>query len=537
MFRENKDHLQGNLISTLNELPTGMLEMLEESWAGTFRQEVFMRLDEAPLGVMYSDKASRPNVPVNVLVGLEILKSGFGWTDEELFQSFTFDLQVRYALGYEQLGEGYFAIRTLYEFRRRLRDHLEATGEHLLEQVFAQITDEQMQALSLKSDKLRMDSTQIASHIYKYSRIELLVEIVQRVHRMLSESDQKRYSELLDPYLSENAQTYVYRLRKHEADNQLTAIGALMVTLVDELASDYGQESTYELLKRVLREHFEIVEDEAHPIPRKKIRVTSLQAPDDPEATFHRKRGEGYRGYAAHIAETCNPDNDLQLIVSVHTSPNATDDAQMLIATLPEMIERTDVSELYTDGGYNSPKLDPVLKKTSIRHVQTALRGVNSRPEKLSLADFDIETDAEGIPIRLICPARQVIEVEAGRTAGRFVGRAAPVICANCALLSRCPVRLNESKPSAAVYFNLRTSQVAVKRRAIATRPPGQSNLRAAVEATIRSLKNPFRHGKVLVRGKFRVSSLMIASAMMVNLRRIHRYLSHSAPTTLQPTA
>ena len=150
---------------------------------------MFERLDEKPLGVLYSDKASRPNVPVNVLVGLETLKAGFGWTDEELYQSFTFDLQVRYALGYEQLGAGYFAIRTLYEFRRRLRDHLEATGEHLLEQVFRQITDEQMHALSVKSDKLRMDSTQIASHIYKYSRLELLVEILQRVHRMLNESD------------------------------------------------------------------------------------------------------------------------------------------------------------------------------------------------------------------------------------------------------------------------------------------------------------------------------------------------------------
>ena len=46
MFRENKQHQQGHLWSTLSELPPGMREMLENSWASTFRREVFERLDE-----------------------------------------------------------------------------------------------------------------------------------------------------------------------------------------------------------------------------------------------------------------------------------------------------------------------------------------------------------------------------------------------------------------------------------------------------------------------------------------------------------
>ena len=45
-----------------------------------------------------------------------------------------------------------------------------------------------------------------------------------------------------------------------------------------------------------------------------------------------------------------------------------------------------------------------------------------------------------------------------------------------------------------------------------------------AVEATMRSVKHPFRNGKVPVRGNPRVSMVIIASAAMVNLRRIHRY-------------
>ena len=42
-----------------------------------------------PLGVQYADFLSRPNIPVNVLVGLESLKEDFGWSDEELNDMFT----------------------------------------------------------------------------------------------------------------------------------------------------------------------------------------------------------------------------------------------------------------------------------------------------------------------------------------------------------------------------------------------------------------------------------------------------------------
>ena len=49
-------------------------------------------------------------------------------------------------------------------------------------------------------------------------------------------------------------------------------------------------------------------------------------------------------------------------------------------------------------------------------------------------------------------------------------------------------------------------------------------NLRAAVEATVGALKRPFDNDKLPVRGQFRVNTMLIGSALMVNLRRIHRY-------------
>ena len=189
MFRKNDSHLQAPLFSSLDELPPKQQKRLEASWAGAFYHAFFRQIDEAPFAVLYAEEDSRPNVPVNVLVGLEVLKAGNGWTDEEMYDAFCYDLQVRYALGYRSLAEGHFELRTVYNFRRRLSQHMQRSGENLIGKVFEDVTDKQLQALEVKTGKWRMDSTQVASNIQNGSRLQLLVEVLQRVHRMLSEEE------------------------------------------------------------------------------------------------------------------------------------------------------------------------------------------------------------------------------------------------------------------------------------------------------------------------------------------------------------
>lgn len=131
---------------------------MKNSWADTFYQEFFYRIEEKPFAVLYPEKASRPNVPVNVLVGLEALKAGFGWSDQELYERFCYDLQVRYALGYDRLGDGDFEIRTLYYFRKQLNQYNAEHRTNLLEKAFEQVTDAQITALKVRTGMQRMDS-------------------------------------------------------------------------------------------------------------------------------------------------------------------------------------------------------------------------------------------------------------------------------------------------------------------------------------------------------------------------------------------
>ena len=81
MFRKNTGHQQKSFLGNLNDLPSKQQQRLEQSWAGTFYDEIFSRIDEAPYAALYADKPSRPNIAVNILVGLEILKASPAWVN------------------------------------------------------------------------------------------------------------------------------------------------------------------------------------------------------------------------------------------------------------------------------------------------------------------------------------------------------------------------------------------------------------------------------------------------------------------------
>ena len=529
MFVANDRHLQMPMFSSLDSLPEKIQRRLESSWAVTFYNQIFVRIDESRFAVLYSDEPSRSNIPINVLVGLEILKSGFGWSDEEMYDHFCFDLQVRRALGYRDLGEGHFELRTVYNFRLRLTEHMQETGENLFEQVFEQITDEQLAAFQLKTDKLRMDSTLIASNIREMTRLQLLVEVLQRTHRMLKEEDQQQYAEAFAPYLKGSSGQYIYHLKAGDVAGHLQGIGELMAQLTDELAASYGDEPAYRVLQRVFQEHFHIDEAALRPKAGKELKASSLQSPDDWEATYRQKRGEEHKGYVANVAETCNPENELQLIVKVQTEPNNTDDAAMLDEALPELKERTDVDEIHTDGGYNSPDVDQTTRELGIEQIQTAIRGRQPSTEKLNLDDFAWELDDNGRPQAVTSPHGQRAEVTPGRKEERYRAAFGVAGCEGCPFLDSCPTEPLKLTPERVLRFSQQNVDLALRRQRSAEARASGQNLRPAVEATVRSVKHPFGNGKVPVRGQPRMSMVVLASAAMSNLRRIHRFLAEKS--------
>jgi len=64
---------------------------------------------------------------------------------------------------------------------------MQTKGVNLLDQAFEQVTDEQIATFHLKSGQQRMGSVLLGSNIRQMGRLQLLVEVMQRVQRMLRE--------------------------------------------------------------------------------------------------------------------------------------------------------------------------------------------------------------------------------------------------------------------------------------------------------------------------------------------------------------
>lgn len=528
MYKKNPRTLQPLLLSDVHDLPARTLKYLKGSWAETFRREVFVRLPEERFAVLYDPEPSRPNVAVSVLLGLEILKAWRGWSDEELYEHFLFDLQVRYAVGCDNFGEGDFDLRTVYNFRRRLSEYALKSGVNLIQGVFEQLTQQQLHKLQLNTHIQRMDSTQILSNIADLSRLELLVEAIQRLYRILSAADQERFQAEFRPYVQESAGQYTYRIRGKEAVWQhIQHVGVVLHGWLEKLIA-YQEEPVYQTVQRFFDENFTLAETQVKAKTNAEITPGCLQSLDDLEATYRVKCHRSYKGYVANLSETCAPENPVQLITSVQVEPNRTSDIALLQAALPELQQNMQLETLVTDGGYVSPEIDASLRPAGIEQITTGLTGTlpDHREGKKALSDFELTLDREGNLTQATCPAAHSASIRPSASGKSFLLTFPSQGCQSCPLYqaNQCPTQFDKRNRRFTLTVPKDRAISSQRRRHFEHSKEEARSLRPAVEATVFQLKHALHRSKMRVRGLFRTTSVVTCSALAVNLRRIHRY-------------
>lgn len=67
--------------------------------------DFFCWIENGVFVVLYSKKVSQPGLMVDVLLRLDVLKACFGWSDQELNENYCYELQVRYSMRYDRLGD------------------------------------------------------------------------------------------------------------------------------------------------------------------------------------------------------------------------------------------------------------------------------------------------------------------------------------------------------------------------------------------------------------------------------------------------
>ena len=184
-FVEN-NHNQISFNDSTLSLTKREQRFLEKSWAKPFAENIFPAIAEEDFAVLYSDnKASRPNTPVNVIIGALILKELLGLTDDEVMESLMFDIRFQYALHTTSFKEQPLSDRTLSRFRERCLTYETMTGIDLLKSCIISLSKDIAEIMGIRPELKRMDSMMVASNIKKLSRLELLYTCVANLVKLL----------------------------------------------------------------------------------------------------------------------------------------------------------------------------------------------------------------------------------------------------------------------------------------------------------------------------------------------------------------
>ena len=417
-----------------------------------------------------------------------------------------FNLLTRTALGLNKMDDTAFCEATFFNFQNRLLKHFVETGENLLETVFDGLTKEQLKKLKIKTDIQRSDSFMAMSNIRSYGRVQLLIEMLIRLYRILKEEDKERFKDMLE-YTKQTSGQYIYKLERTEIPRELEKLGEIYHKLYQALKDRYKEIEIFSIFERIYQEHFTVVKK------NEELHSGIIQSPDDIDATYRKKDKKIAKGQSVNVTETANPENGLNLLTDIAVKPNNTDDSDILNGRIETLKEKTpDLKDHTLTGGYGSEDNDQKFEELGITHIQTAVRG---RKSKVEMKIEEIEGEYE-----VSCPLQKVVSE---KTRSRYKACFDKKICAGCSLAGDCPALIQKR-----VYYFTREQYLKNKRkRNINTLPHKRRKLRPNVEATIKEFVKPLNHkGKLRIRGQFKTMMYACSMGISINFGRIHRYLT-----------
>ena len=364
---------------------------LKNSWAQIFADEIFPAIDEERFAVLYSNKASRPNAPVNVIIGALIIKELFDYSDDEIVENLMLDLHLQYALHTTSFTEQPISDKTLSRFRKRCYDYETAHNVDLYHDCVKDLSSKIAKVMNLNGRIRRMDSMMIESNIRYLSRMELIYTCISKLVSFLKKNCPTKLTENLDHYADSNDYNKIfYHQRNDDMEQIIQNLLKDSDSLLEICGSEYEDIIEYQLFTRCLSDQT-VVENDKRRLRTKEdgtMNSSALQNPSDPDATYRNKAGKHHRGYAANLEETVGKNGsvvtDYQYDKNIHT------DSQFLQESLSQMEKSEEEIIMITDGGYDGQDNIALAKAKNIRLVTTALIGKEA-PDVL--ADFEFNAD------------------------------------------------------------------------------------------------------------------------------------------------
>jgi hypothetical protein len=510
---------------SMGDTTNGMTErnkkMMKKSWAEGFSQNIFPRINEDRFSVLYSgNAASRPNTPVNVILGLLLLKEMFTSTDEECMQSLIFDIRYQHALHTTSYEEQPISDRTISRFRERLYWYEKETGIDLMKEEMEALANEFVKFMKINPVMKRMDSLMIASSCRKMGRMEILYRCVSDMAKVLNATGEAgllkgRLMRYLDP---EDENRTLYRTTSEQTASRLDEIIADAFNLLKTAGEGYSDLQEYKMLDRVIGDQIDETLEGITLRPKKEISSTSLQNPSDEDATFRIKSGEKNKGYVGNIVETF--DEQGSIITGMDYEQNIHSDIEFCKTVIEAEPVHEEPLTMVADGAYGSEQTVDLAKEKNITLITTALIGKSPDP---LLSEFVIN---EATHVIESCPAgEKPTDNNYRATTDCHSSHFNKSICMECPNRRRCGVIFQKKRAIIRITGN-QIKRASYLKRMSEPEYKRIANLRNAVEGIPSLMRRKYRIDEMPVRGYLRSKCWFFLKAGAINVKRVLAYTS-----------
>lgn len=444
-----KDRKTGQLFDQWRYLGPKRRKLLDESWAGLFREKILPELPVERMTPFFSPDQGRPTKELYAMLGALLFQQIFDLTDEETVSQMAFNLQWHYAVDNPEESDSvkYISPKTLWSMRNILTD------QDLDTVLFEKITDTLAKVFDVDTSKQRIDSVHIKSNMRRLGRIGILVRCLHKflvnLKRQYKELFETLPQELVEKYLSEKVVSCFSLVKPSETERTLASVSEDLFQVVRHFTDDPKVKAmhSYSLLLRVLNEQCRVKETadgsasggvEIAVKPSKEIPSDSLQNPSDPDAGYSGHKGQGYQVQIMETyskeAEEETPTPKLELITHVEVEPANESDVHALLPALESTAERgLEPKEVLADSLYGSDENCEAAKTMGVEVVSPVMGSASEKV--LLLAEFEFAENGKVLQ----CPqghAPAKVKCKGNRYTASFVLEE----CQDCPRRSECPV-------------------------------------------------------------------------------------------------
>src|SRR5690625_4370 len=520
MFKHGKKEHKKSLFDLDIQGSPSMTKRLQNTWAESFFRAVFLSINEDRFAVLYSDKLSRPNKPVNILVSLLILKELNDLTDEELIDSYYFDYRFQHALGVSDLIEEGLCINTLTNFRSRLVSYEGQTGIDLLHEEMESLSNNLAEHMNLNKSMARMDSLMVASSCKNMSRLELVYTVIRNMVRTLNQTEGLIIPEAFTKFLEDGYEKEtLYRTKSNQAESKLEFLIKQASNLFYFVQNETNVQDieAFKHLTRLLNEQCVQMEDGTFiAVEGNKIAPSSLQNPSDPDATYRNKGGKKHVGYSLNLVEVRDQKNGAGLILSHAYKANSHSDAQYGETFVENHPLSNEIETLSVDGAYYRQKTVEKAKEKDIEMNFSQLTGRSVKDDQIGVDQFTIDPETNQINT---CPAgHSPVKATYNEEKDVYTAKFEKTHCDKCPLRAYCPIQ--EQKKYNNVRYTGNKLQTDLVRSQLGTeRHKELSNYRAGIEGIPSILRRAFHIDHIPVRGYVRSKIWVNAKIMAYNFK------------------